>query len=367
MDPNTGSFLMVADQRIIRNREGLDEEIAEEKGTQTSTSTSTSMMEQQYQYRHPSMMKRIEWSCDILAFGNNVSDLITDIQNESKYYNTDTGTSSLNRFTLDYICMGKRKQQQQQQQQEKDMPNNIVDNDSNDEDDDNEYYTAKTLSYRVAQLLSPANAVINPKKALVNLLLIETPKRIYLGRKHETNNNDYYDPLFNKNENDLILRVDENQNNDVHVLNKWSKRPFQYSSAINPAVAMIVIDTIHDLIQEQREQQQHQHQHYYEVKKKKDNQNIKLEPIFMMDPTCGSGTFLAFALYKGIHVSGYDINDKCISGVKENLNYMFADQDDLLTRCCRLQIQDSTESFTSSTTTTTTTTSPIPTDTSSRS
>ena len=44
----------------------------------------------------------------------------------------------------------------------------------------------------------------------------------------------------------------------------------------------------------------------------------------LLDPTCGSGTFLAFALAHGAKVIGWDINESCCEGTRRNLDYLKA-------------------------------------------
>jgi hypothetical protein len=93
------------------------------------------------------------------------------------------------------------------------------------------------------------------------------------------------------------------------VENKWAKRPFQYSSAISVNVAEIVMDMLLDLVQQQRQQRQ--------------DDLEKL--ICLLDPTCGSGTFLAFGLANGMQVEGCDCKPKCTEGTLLNLQYLFGE------------------------------------------
>ena len=85
------------------------------------------------------------------------------------------------------------------------------------------------------------------------------------------------------------------------VLKKWSGRPFQYSSAINVNIADIVISLLDDMVQ---------------------NDNVKTaktKRTRIFDPTCGSGTFLAFAIDRGMFVVGQDQNPNCVDGTIRNL------------------------------------------------
>lgn len=47
-------------------------------------------------------------------------------------------------------------------------------------------------------------------------------------------------------------------------------------------------------------------------------------PITFLDPTCGSGTFLACALTSGAaNVQGWDANQNCVNGALHNLEFVF--------------------------------------------
>ena len=85
---------------------------------------------------------------------------------------------------------------------------------------------------------------------------------------------------------------------------KWARRPFQYSGAFNLEAAITVIDILGDLT----------------VRKQG---SVKL-----LDPTCGSGTFLALALQAwadsaSVRVVGVDSNPKCSEGSFHNLQHAF--------------------------------------------
>lgn len=75
----------------------------------------------------------------------------------------------------------------------------------------------------------------------------------------------------------------------------WKQRPYQYSSAINPVLAEIVVDMLYD-------------------------RGVR----HLWDPTCGSGTFPAFAMQRGFHtVLGTDVNPLCIEGCRYNFEHAF--------------------------------------------
>ncbi len=165
-------------------------------------------------------------------------------------------------------------------------------------------YTSKSLSFRVAQLLLPATAALNPKKAQLQLLLIDTPIGIFLGRKRK-----------------FTRDGDETKN----IITKWSSRPFQYSSAVNPTIAVIAVDLIHDLVVQHKR-----------ISSTTRTTNSK---VSMADVTCGSGTFLALALAHGMEVHGFDINEKCVTGTRKNLEFLFGQ--DMVNSRCNLKVEDS--------------------------
>lgn len=164
-------------------------------------------------------------------------------------------------------------------------------------------YTSKSLTYRVVQLLMPSKVALNPKEAKFELLLIDTSVGIFLGQKRK------------------FPRGSEDKMN--HLLAKWSSRPFQYSSAVNPSIAAIVVHLIHDLIIQERKTTLNSH-------------------ISMGDVTCGSGTFLALSMGCGMEVYGFDINEKCVEGTKRNLEFLFGK--DLVKAKCHMRVQDSSSS-----------------------
>ena len=65
------------------------------------------------------------------------------------------------------------------------------------------------------------------------------------------------------------------------------------------------------------------------------------EVISILDPTVGSGTFLAFAMEKWMHVIGYNINDKCVQGSLLNLKSVFEDEE--VDARCQIRVGDSTK------------------------
>lgn len=284
MDENTGSCLFTLDQRCLSDIYTYDKNNEKRNNCH---------------YNIPSIIHRCDWICEKLAFGQNVIDLLHDIEYQVENNWHRSNTINLDSYALDYICMGNRR---------KDKDVDVVNDGSSDDSQDN-VYTSKSLTYRVVQLLSPAKCALDPQTASVELLIIDTPIGIFLGMKQEFKS-------YQKVDNDILLK-------------KWSSRPFQYSSAINPMTALITVDLVKYLVLQQK-------------KKSKVDMERENERISMIDVTCGSGTFLAFALDRDMNVFGFDVNDKCVSGSNKNLEFLFG-KDVMKDRAC-VQVNDSSSS-----------------------
>ena len=88
---------------------------------------------------------------------------------------------------------------------------------------------------------------------------------------------------------------------------KWARRPFQYSSAINFEIAEMVLEILMTLCSSSG---------------RLDDDSDHSKSV-LLDPTCGSGTFLALALDKGLYVEGCDINPSAAEGALRNIEYLF--------------------------------------------
>ena len=138
-------------------------------------------------------------------------------------------------------------------------------------------YTSRSLMVCVAQAISsPAHLI--PQQALENLMLVDTVDCFYLVR--------------------MLQRPTQESHNAI----AWNQRPFQYSSSINPNIAEIIVDYLLDAV---------------------DGMN---QPK-ILDPTCGSGTFLAYALARGMVAEGWDVQQACVDGTKRNLDSFFGTSD----------------------------------------
>ena len=142
-------------------------------------------------------------------------------------------------------------------------------------------YTSKTILSRVAQCIDGKVALLS-KNSKHQLLLVESNAGLYLCKQLQIPSTEYDKSIVEKH---------------------WKRRPFQYSSAMNIHAARIVIDILYDIT----------------VCSLVTEENT----LKMLDPTSGSGTFLAYGLEKGFSVKGHDINHRCVKGSSENIKFLF--------------------------------------------
>jgi hypothetical protein len=126
----------------------------------------------------------------------------------------------------------------------------------------------------------------------VSFMIIETSSRLYFTKKLLA----------------CSAGVSDGSKHELQNLfrSSWARRPFQYSGAINLDVAITIVYILRDLV--------------------RSNNNPKT--LRMLDPTCGSGTFLALALMmwgvdSNVEVTGIDSNPKCSLGTMHNLQHLF--------------------------------------------
>lgn len=219
-------------------------------------------------------LNRFEWMGFVLSFGTTAQELIDRV-------GTGGGIGSLDpsleeeEVTLDFLSMGRS-------------------------DRTKHKFTSKSILCRMSQLIHiPVS--LNPggdcNTCLHQLIILETAQGLYLVEQLKN------PPRRIPSDSDL-----EEDTHVQDVVSQWSQRPFQYSSAINPTVASIVIDLLYDLVQQ--------------------NRSIEEERLILLDPTCGSGTFLALALQRGFDVVGQDINPLCVDGTIRNLEWVFGSEDE---------------------------------------
>lgn len=151
-------------------------------------------------------------------------------------------------------------------------------------------YTMKSVLCSVAHEL-PSRPSLNPAMAKDTLLVVDTTKA------HETDND--ASSCF------LVRCMDHPSHKSVLQELEWAQRPFQYSSAVSAEVAEMVMELLLTLCQ---------------------TNNSSTKRNILLDPTCGSGTFLALAIANGFSVEGCDINPSVVDGAIRNLKYAFGEE-----------------------------------------
>jgi hypothetical protein len=164
-------------------------------------------------------------------------------------------------------------------------------------------YTMKTLMCSVSQAI-PSLPALDPKKSVEKLLLVDATSysdhTLFLGK---------------------VLDLSRMGGSESFSLKSWSMRPYQYSSAFNQKAAEIVMDWLSSRVQLDSRQ---------------------IAPL-LLDPTCGSGTFLALAMGHGWRVEGYDVNSYCAEGSLRNLKHMFGDE--RVQQMAHVECRDSSSEF----------------------
>jgi len=164
-------------------------------------------------------------------------------------------------------------------------------------------YTMKTLMCSVSQAI-PSLPALDPKTSVEKLLLVDTISNsshtLFLGR---------------------VLGHSVMGGSESFSGKRWSMRPYQYSSAFNQKAAEIVMEWLSSRVPSDSWQ----------------------TPPLLLDPTCGSGTFLAMAMEQGWRVEGYDVNSYCAEGSLRNLNYMFGDEK--VKEMAHVECRDSSSEF----------------------
>lgn len=149
-------------------------------------------------------------------------------------------------------------------------------------------FSKTTLVCSVAHAIGLQPA-LNPAHAKDKLIWLDAEKRMYLLK---------YLKLFQSTVKTM---------SSASFRSTWSSRPFQYSSATNTAVADVVVDLLESIIRS--------HRGDHEVSSK-----------ILLDPTCGSGTFLSLAMDRAFEVIGWDRNPSCIDPSEKNLLHVHGEE-----------------------------------------
>ena len=210
-----------------------------------------------------SSVRRCDWIGQVIAEGSDPNEFLEKLRQEQEAflapnrYGLDTDD-----WNLDYIkLVGEQKSNEKPK------------------------YTMKSLLCAVAHEL-PSKPALNPALAKSRLLLVDASAKDM-------------DSCFLIRSIDHLPKIESKS----ALQQKWAKRPFQYSSAINFEIAEMVLEILLTLCDN-----------------RSDSDGKK---SVLLDPTCGSGTFLALALANDFHVEGCDINPSVAEGAIRNIEYLF--------------------------------------------
>ena len=243
-------------------------------------------------------LSRCEWIAEVLSEGRSASHLIENIKNDPPQQVSEG-------WTLDYL-------QQTSGGQSRRSSN----------------FTSRTLICSIAHTL-PCAPALNPDNATDRLVVLETITT--------TDNScfELYDHSSSKIDGigcgtrlyllKVVFTGTSLSTKDL-VARRWADRPFQYSSALNIQVAEQIVATLHHLVLAERRKLQSSHR-----------------TMTLWDPTCGSGTILAFAMAQGMRVVGLDSKPKCVEGALQNLEYIFGR--DRVQQDATIQCKDSALAF----------------------
>lgn len=160
-------------------------------------------------------------------------------------------------------------------------------------------YSMKTLVASVAQALPTAPA-LNPEQSTGSFMIVDAKSEnrhgVFLGRL-----------CFSSG---LGAKSSSSASTAYVHLSRWAGRPFQYSSAINRKAAEIIMEWLREA----------------NLSCNNISPTTNSRHPLLLDPTCGSGTFLALAMEQGFRVEGYDVNPNCAEGSWRNLVYVFGEE-----------------------------------------
>ena len=319
-----------------------------------STGSSLFRIESLSDYKnHPFFEKRCDWIGQVEVEGRDVSEMIDRIH--LLLDSTNEGKTDLIKdgWSLDYIRMYQPPRPHAGKKS----------NDENDEDTDDTSTTNRAGTAGTLRQTSRHRGQTN-KKSVICAVANVISSRPALHINDVTTkllvvdcSSSGYEDVDNDEEKKMgcyLVRIIDHQNskqNDDDIghtsliastptsLQKgvWSKRPFQYSSALNFEVAEVIIDMLLSAVVSSS---------------KRCRRQLHFPPqsslsLHLLDPTCGSGTLLAMALSKGFQfVEGYDVNPSCVDGSLKNLKYVFGS--DIVQAMTHVSVRDSSIEWTSS-------------------
>ena len=187
-------------------------------------------------------------------------------------------------------------------------------------------FNSRGLSLRLAQLLS-APAALHPSEAHCKLVLLETATALTLLRvlfpapSGAATSNALQEARFEAggiHKSNAGADVPSRGDANPSWWKAWAARPFQYSSACNPALADILMDLVASL-----EEQNYGGTFGLTARASSNNSTSKS----LLDLTCGSGTLLACATRRGFVARGLDVNPRCVDGANENLAHQGISRD----------------------------------------
>jgi predicted Fe-S protein YdhL (DUF1289 family) len=319
--------------------------------------TTTTHREDRRYMTLPFRNKRIQYIAEILASGYTPLQLIDNISSSSMTLRKGINSSL---WTLEYDVFERWY--------------NNDDNNNDDNDDNNNYQNQQDKVCSTMLLcavsralpgepsLSSSSSLLQDNKvgSITPYIIIETSSQLYLAQKLSVRQSTI--PTQDKVNFDLAQQQQQQQQQYISITDQfqslWSKRPFQYSGAINIGVASIIIDMLSDALQLRQEQHQQLHTRVSSMDSIDNTNNNMMSTskkqriTRILDPTCGSGTFLALALmiWCGkyttatatatdssndtviVEATGIDSNYKCARGTMANLRHIFglstSDDDD---------------------------------------
>lgn len=241
------------------------------------------------------LRERCDWIAKVLVTASSAEELVGAVHCASNQ--DDFGRHVVHPWTLSYLCMRSSDTLRQNKNQAA--------------------FTQSTMTCAVAQAIQSPKAALTPNSD-------DGPcdRLVILDVRDSVNNGFYLVRVLPLPSSSSSSSLDKAK---TDYKQRWSQRPFPYSSAINPVVAEVLVEILSYQVQSHAFHSQHTGRR------------------ILLDPTCGSGTFLSLALSKGFDVIGWDSNPKCVEGCQQNLAYMLETLGNVSCGCIvDIQCRDST-------------------------